>query len=257
MGPLLSGIPAAYRGRIARVLFGRALRKCPRAALGSVTEAITEQLLTNLMESGAPELQVFANFITAFDPKLLSLRQWNAIAEKAAEKFSMLAFKPFSDGAGHWTIIVDERLVATISQLDDSPAAFAATLCVAAGLSGVGRDYLDALGNTELPRREATLQVSTRSQFISMIGAKYAPEPGALVSVTRAADEAQRIPPPMHAIIDDDLDLGPLERLGGTTGATFLLTRALYETARHLLLGKVSENALIRRLRPVVVPFYG
>jgi hypothetical protein len=201
-------------------------------------------------------LQVFANFILAFDPKLLSLRQWNVIAEKAAAKFPQLVYKPFSDGAGHWTVAVDQRLVATVSELDDTTDSFAATLCLAAGLCGVGADYIDALGVTTLPRCEATVQVTTRSEFVTLIGEKFAPEAGEILSVTRATNEAELAPPPMQVILDDNLRLGPHESLEGVTVATYLLSRALYEMARHLLKGQVAEAALMRRLRPVIFPFY-
>jgi tetratricopeptide (TPR) repeat protein len=255
MGPLLSGLPQEQRGRAARMLFARALSDCPRAALGSVTASIAEQLVATLTGS-ASDLQVFGNFLLAFSANDLSLRQWNSLAEKTAEKFPGLVFLPFPDGAGHWTVTLDQRLIATVSELDDTPASFAATLCLAVGLSGIGREYLDALGSTELPRREADVQVITRAEFVTMIGAQYAPEPGTLVSVTRAVDETELRPPPMQAIADDDFELGPLERLNGKTGASFLLSRVLYEMARHLLRGQVSESALIRRLGPVVFPFY-
>ncbi len=256
MGPLLSDLPASARGRIARALFARALGNCPRSALGSVTESIATELLAKLPTSESSDLQVFANFILAFDPKLLSLRQWNAIAEKAAAKFMQLVYNPFEDGAGHWTVTIGERVTATVFELDDTPESFVATFCLAAGVCGVGAAFVDALGASILPRHEATLHVTTRTEFITMIGEQFAPEPGRLVSVTRATNEAEAMPPPMQVIIDDDLDLGSKDALQGASGATWLLSKALYETARHLLMGRVTESALIRRIQPIVVPFY-
>jgi tetratricopeptide (TPR) repeat protein len=256
MGPLLAGLPVSARGQIARALFSRALANCPPAALGSVTESIAAELLAKLSSSESGDLQVFANFILAFNPRLLSLRQWNVIADKAATKFPQLIYKPFNDGAGHWTVVVDQRLIATIAEMDDTPESFAAALCLAAGLCGVGASYLDALGATTLPRREAVVHVTTRSELIELIGEKFAPEAGEVLTVSRATNEAEEAPPGIQVILDDDLQLGPHEELNGITAATYLLTRSLYEMARHLLKGQVTESALIRRLRPVIFPFY-
>ena len=74
--------------------------------------------------------------------------------------------------------------------------------------------------------------------------------------MSRATNEAEEAPPGIQVILDDDLQLGPHEELNGITAATYLLTRSLYEMARHLLKGQVTESALIRRLRPVIFPFY-
>lgn len=89
-----------------------------------------------------------------------------------------------------------------------------------------------------------------------MIGEKFAPERGGLVSVTRATNEADSMPPPIQVIMDDDFELGSNNALKGSSGATLLLSRSLYETARHLMKGQVAESALIRRLQPIVFPFY-
>jgi tetratricopeptide (TPR) repeat protein len=256
VGPLLGKVPASQRGRLVRALFSRALGNCPRAALGSVTEALAEELLTKLTSSEPPNLQIFANFLLSFDPSLLSLRQWNLIAQKTTGKFPQLVYKPFTDGAGHWTITIDQRLVATVSELDDTSESFATTFCLAAGLSGIGASYIDALGATTLPRREADVQITTRSEFIALIGKEHAPESGSFVSVTRATNEADPTPPSMQVIVDDGLRLGPHDTLNGVSMATYLLSKTLYEMARHLLKGQVSESALVRRLRPVLFSFY-
>ena len=78
-------------------------------------------------------------------------------------------------------------------------------------------------------------------------------EPRPVLMALPQVDEA---PPPIHVILDDDLQLGPHESLSGVTVATCVLARTLYEMARHLLKGQVAETALIRRLRLILSPFY-
>ena len=111
----------------------------------------------------------------------------------------------------------------------------------------LGKDFVEANLDAALPWPDQTFDVVISTEGIEHLENHY--------SFLR---EVNRILKPGGTLVLTTPNITALRSRVRFLGSGFFGrdARPLNETARHLLRGQVSESALIRRLRPVVFPFY-
>lgn len=176
------------------------------------------------------------------------------VAERLTANSTRLYFKPYPDGASHWTvrIAIADGVTATIAQLDDRPrtsiVAMAITLLFASLGASIRRRILDT---EQLPRREVAVNVVSRTDF----DANIEPELSGLCelpdrfTVSQSTDVTRSDQPPIIVICEDDFGQPWRPNHQRLCDVHLLFAQLLTVLASHLLAREVEPDILFPKVR--------
>lgn len=179
------------------------------------------------------------------------------VADRLSKSSPALYFKPHPDGAAHWTIRLDleEPVVVSITQMDDSPRTAVVSMCLAllmAGLSSrLGHDLLEG---EQLFRREAVITVVSRSDFDANIDpaiSKLGDMPNGF-TVTQSTDLVHEKQPPTIVICADNFGSPWTPAKRPISELHLLFAEILRTLASHLLAREVEADVLIPKIGTIV-----
>jgi tetratricopeptide (TPR) repeat protein len=246
---LLSPLSPRHRTAICRSFFGQLLSGFAPAARGRVVDALSQEIM-GMDTAGLDRLQVALCLLAAHVSPETSLKELVAYVERCFRAVPDVTFKPYDDGAAHWTIrlALGEGIVGTVKQMDDTPLAFVCSALVIYFLKAIESQLAGTLGVRSTPRSEFVLVVTTRREFVELVGAEHAPPEDEVVAVTRAADEQSEPPPEIIIILGDQYS--PRSDANLELGA-----RVAHELSRHLLRGGIDDAVLARHTAPLGLQF--
>jgi tetratricopeptide (TPR) repeat protein len=186
-----------------------------------------------------------------------SLSDLTRVAERLTATSAGLYFKPYPDGASHWTVRVQIAggVTATIVQLDDSPRTFIVGMGIALLLASLGptirRRLLDA---EDLPRREVVLNVISRAEF----DANIEPEVSGLrelpsgFTVSQSTDVTKGDQPPIVVICEDTFGEPWRPNRQRLSDSHLLFAHLLTTLASHLLAKQIEADVLFPKVKSLV-----
>jgi tetratricopeptide (TPR) repeat protein len=172
-----------------------------------------------------------------------------SVADQLCDFSSGLYFKPYSDGAAHWTtrMEIGAGVTATIVQLDDSPRSAAMALIMAVLLRGTSEGLRSmVLEADDLPRSEVVVNIVCRRDFDANVGpdiSKLGTLPHGF-GVFESSDVTRPEQPPIILVHDDRFAGGWKPHLDRISGVQVAFAELLRVIVVHLI-GKQIEREIL------------
>jgi tetratricopeptide (TPR) repeat protein len=118
-------------------------------------------------------LAMVAAILMAHSGNSLNLLDLVNLADSISNRSGQIYFKPHSDGASHWNVVLDisDGVIVTVSQLDDSPRTAVIAMILVLLLKILDRKIRRAVLDTQkLPRLEAIINIASRGELEAQLG---------------------------------------------------------------------------------------
>ncbi|MDE0527444.1 MAG: DUF4062 domain-containing protein [Truepera sp.] len=187
----------------------------------------------------------------------LTLGDVTDIAERCAASAPRIYFKPYPDGAGHWTVRLEiaNGVVVSLVQLDDSPKTAITTTVLALLLAGLDHILRQQLLDAEcMPRQEVIINVIKREEFEALPGLER-PELGDMPRgfvVTESADVTRGDQPPIVVICADQFPTPWRPKEEAFSGIHLVLGELLRVLTTQLLAKAVEPEVLFPKITSII-----